>query len=104
MIPLPLGISEASSTPLPQVLDEFHQKYKFMEKNLMARRRKLKSQVPDIHTSLAMLKKLKAKNDEGEDTEAQFLLSDQVYAKAKGETLRGASITHALLNFRTATS
>ena len=82
-----MWIFEAYSAPyvmtlLPQVLDEFHQKYKFMEKNLMARRRKLKSQVPDIHTSLAMLKKLKAKNDEGEDTETQFLLSDQVYAKA----------------------
>ena len=65
-----------------QVLDESHQKYKFMEKNLMARRRKLKSQVPDINSSLAMLKKLKSKNEEGEEAETQFLLSDQVYAKA----------------------
>lgn len=65
-----------------KVLDESHQKYKFMEKNLMARRRKLKSQVPDINSSLAMLKKLKSKNGEGEACETQFLLSDQVYAKA----------------------
>jgi len=65
-----------------KVLDESHQKYKFMEKNLMARRRKLKSQVPDINSSLAMLKKLKSKNEEGEEAETQFLLSDQVYAKA----------------------
>ena len=64
------------------MLDESHQKYKFMEKNLMARRRKLKSQVPDINSSLAMLKKLKSKNGEGEACETQFLLSDQVYAKA----------------------
>ena len=29
-----------------------------------------------------MLKKLKSKNEEGEEAETQFLLSDQVYAKA----------------------
>jgi prefoldin subunit 5 len=63
-------------------LDEQHQKYKFMERNLVAKRRRLKNQIPDITSSLAMIKKLKSKSDEGEETEAQFLLSDQVYAKA----------------------
>ncbi len=65
-----------------KTLDEQLQKYKFMERNLVAKRRRLKSQIPDITSSLAMIKKLKGKAAEGEDTEAQFLLSDQVYAKA----------------------
>lgn len=49
-----------------------------MESNLVAKRRRLKTQIPDIVSSLAMIEKLKEKKE----TETQFLLSDQVYAKA----------------------
>jgi len=59
-------------------LDEKHQKYKFMETNLVQRRRRLKSQIPDITSSLAMIDRLKEKKE----TKAEFLLSEQVYAKA----------------------
>ena len=44
----------------------------------MSRRKRLKSQIPDITSSLAMIEKLKEKKE----TETQFLLSDQVYAQA----------------------
>ena len=58
--------------------DEIHQKYKFMENNLGTRRKRLKTQVPDIKSSLAMIKKLREKKSEEENMETQFLLSDQV--------------------------
>ena len=59
-------------------LDESHQKYKFMEGSLVARRKRLKTQVPDIKSSLAMIKKLREKKSGGDEMETQFLLSDQV--------------------------
>ena len=62
--------------------DETHQKYKFMENSLATRRKRLKAQVPDIKSSLAMIKKLREKKNSEETMETQFLLSDQVYAKA----------------------
>ncbi|TRY70813.1 hypothetical protein TCAL_10004 [Tigriopus californicus] len=73
---------EESAEENLKVLDEKHQKYKFMETNLLSRRRRLKNQIPDIVSSLAMIDQLKAKASKSEDTESQFLLSDQVYAKA----------------------
>ena len=66
-----------------QALDERHQKYKMMEGNLMARKRRLKSQLPDITSSLTLINKLRAKKDANEETNSQFLLSDSVYASAK---------------------
>ena len=69
--------------PFFQVLDERHQKYKFMETNLTSRKRRLKSQIPDISSSLILINKLRAKRDANEDTDTNFLLSDSVYATAK---------------------
>ena len=48
----------------------------------MARKRRLKGQLPDISSSLALIGKLRAKRDAEEDTNTQFLLSDSVYANA----------------------
>lgn len=59
-------------------LDEQHGKYKFMEYNLDARRRKLKQQIPDLIKSLEMVQVLK---DQTEEKETQFLLSEQVFVK-----------------------
>merc|ERR1712050_630655 len=53
-----------------------------MENSLATRRKRLKAQVPDIRSSLAMIKKLREKKNSEETMETQFLLSDQVYAKA----------------------
>ncbi|XP_063980676.1 prefoldin subunit 3 [Diachasmimorpha longicaudata] len=63
-------------------LDENHSKYKFMEYNLANKRRRLKSQIPELERSLEMIKKLQAEKDSSHAMETQFLLSDQVFAKA----------------------
>ncbi|XP_011315022.1 prefoldin subunit 3, partial [Fopius arisanus] len=63
-------------------LDENHGKYKFMEYNLANKRRRLKSQIPELERSLEMIKKLQAEKDGSQNMETQFLLSDQVFAKA----------------------
>ncbi|XP_077261115.1 prefoldin subunit mgr [Temnothorax americanus] len=60
-------------------LDESHGKYKFMEFNLVNKRRRLKTQIPDLQRSLEMIEKLQAENS---SLATQFLLSEQVYAKA----------------------
>merc|ERR1712038_1007117 len=49
----------------------------------MSRKRRLKSQLPDITSSLTLINKLRAKKDANEETQSQFLLSDSVYASAK---------------------
>ncbi|PIK41574.1 putative prefoldin subunit 3 [Apostichopus japonicus] len=63
-------------------LDEQHQKYKFMELNLMQKKRRLKTQVPDIKSTLDIVKHNVSKQENGKPLDTQFLLSDQVYAKA----------------------
>lgn len=59
-------------------LDEQHSKYKLMEYNISARRRKLKIQIPDLAKSLEMIDILREQTD---DKETQFLLSEQVFLK-----------------------
>ena len=50
-----------------------------MESSLVTRRKRLKTQVPDIKSSLAMVKKLREKKASDESMDTQFLLSDQVW-------------------------
>ncbi|XP_042909331.1 prefoldin subunit 3 [Parasteatoda tepidariorum] len=64
-------------------LDEQHSKYKFMEMNLMRKKRILKKQIPDIKTSLDMLKLLKTKKEESANVDTQFMVCDDLYIKAK---------------------
>jgi len=66
-----------------KALDEMHQKYKFMENSLITRRKRLKNQVPDIKSSLVMIKKLRERKEENATLDTQFLLSEQVFAKAQ---------------------
>eukprot|EP00795_Rhopilema_esculentum_P017842 gene17842-9547_t len=63
-------------------LDEQYQKYKFMEVNLVQKRHRLKSQIPDIKTTLDAIEYLKARTDAPEPVNTQFLLSDQLYVNA----------------------
>lgn len=44
---------------------------------------RLKSQIPDIKSSLQIVKEMKARKDTADAIETKFLLSDQVYMKAK---------------------
>lgn len=61
-------------------LDGQHAKYKFMEYNLFSKKKRLQTQIPELKRSLTMIEKLE---EEKEEFETQFLLSEQVYAKAK---------------------
>lgn len=63
-------------------LDERHSKYKFMEYNLANKRRRLRTQIPDLERSLEMIEKLQVEKNNSQDLETQFLLSEQVFAKA----------------------
>jgi prefoldin subunit 5 len=63
-------------------LDENHSKYKFMELNLVNKRRRLKKQIPDLEQTLLMIEKLQLEKNNTNAMETQFILSDQVYAKA----------------------
>lgn len=63
-----------------KVMDEQHSKYKFMEYNIIARKKRLNQQIPDLKKSLDMLKILK-KQESALNTE--ILLSEQVFVKAK---------------------
>lgn len=60
-------------------LDEQHSKYKFMEYNILSRKRRLRQQIPDLTKSLDMIKILKQQN---ETMDTQTLLSEQVFVKA----------------------
>nr|ACO11665.1 Prefoldin subunit 3 [Caligus rogercresseyi] len=73
---------ETSAEAKLEVLDESLRKYKFMESNLVARRKRLKGQIPDISSSLALIKQLRAKNAAQESMETRYLFSEMVYAKA----------------------
>ncbi|XP_052860548.1 prefoldin subunit 3 [Anopheles cruzii] len=58
--------------------DEQHSKYRFMEYNMISRKRRLRQQIPDLTKSLDMIQILRAQK---EDQETQFLLSEQVFVK-----------------------
>ena len=63
-------------------LDEQHSKYRFMELNLVGKKRRLKRQIPDIRSSLDMLKLIRARKEAGQEMQTNFLLSDEVYMTA----------------------
>ncbi|XP_012940254.1 prefoldin subunit 3 [Aplysia californica] len=62
--------------------EELHQKFKFMEYNLNMKKSRLKNQVPDVKSSLDIVKHLRVRKDNTEPFSTRFLLSDNVYAKA----------------------
>ncbi|XP_077976857.1 prefoldin subunit 3-like [Glandiceps talaboti] len=66
-----------------QRLDEKHQKYKFMELNLLQRKKRLLTQLPDTRNALDIVKHLQTKQNTGEDMKTHFLLAEQVYCKAE---------------------
>ncbi|XP_065201993.1 prefoldin subunit 3 [Planococcus citri] len=65
-------------------LDEQHNKYKFMELNLLAKKKRLKNQMPDLEKSLDMIHLLKKRKAEASEEKimTEFLLSEQLYSKA----------------------
>uniref|UniRef100_A0A8C6FM05 Prefoldin subunit 3 n=1 Tax=Moschus moschiferus TaxID=68415 RepID=A0A8C6FM05_MOSMO len=63
-------------------LDEQYQKYKFMELNLAQKKRRLKSQIPEIKQTLEILKYMQKKKESTSSLETRFLLADNLYCKA----------------------
>uniref|UniRef100_A0A1Q3F6P6 Prefoldin subunit 3 n=1 Tax=Culex tarsalis TaxID=7177 RepID=A0A1Q3F6P6_CULTA len=72
--------SEENVEKVLKSLDEQHSKYKFMEFNIISRKRRLRQQIPDLAKSLEMIKILRTQT---EDRETQFLLSEQVFVKTR---------------------
>ena len=66
-----------------QKLDEQYQKYKFMEANLVQKKARLTTQIPDIKSTLSSIKFLKSKKDGADLIKSQFMLSDQLFVHAK---------------------
>ncbi|XP_020745204.1 prefoldin subunit 3 isoform X1 [Odocoileus virginianus] len=63
-------------------LDEQYQKYKFMELNLVQKKRRLKGQIPEIKQTLEILKYMQKKKESTSSLETRFLLADNLYCKA----------------------
>ena len=67
-------------------MNELYQKYKFMEQNLVRNRHSLRTKLPDIKKTLEMVVMLKARHEsdrEDKSMNTNFLLSDNIWAKAK---------------------
>lgn len=65
-------------------MNELYQKYKFMESSLLRQRQGLRVKLPDIKKTLEMVVLLKTKHaSEAKEVETNFLVSDNIWAKAK---------------------
>lgn len=62
-----------------QSLDERLQKYRFLEINLIQKRARIRSQMPDFEQSLEAIKLLMEKKE----LKTNFLMSSQLYSKAR---------------------
>ncbi|KAF9994057.1 hypothetical protein BGZ80_002298 [Entomortierella chlamydospora] len=75
--------------PVEIVLRKFQEavaKYKFMEINMLQRKRNLDSKVPEIRKTLEMVQFLQSQGDDADDTkeiETLYELNDTLYATAK---------------------
>ncbi|KAI8093718.1 Prefoldin subunit-domain-containing protein [Halteromyces radiatus] len=79
-------VSEAE--PVEIVLKKFQEaisKYKFMEVNLLQRRKILEEKIPEIEKTLAMVALLTEKQEATEPVYTDFELNDTLYAQAKIE-------------------
>ncbi|RWS07332.1 prefoldin subunit 3-like protein [Dinothrombium tinctorium] len=73
---------ENNASVIIRKFDENHSKYRFMELNLMQKKKRLKKQIPDIKSSLDVLNLIKHRKESNSTIDTQFLLSDQVYMSA----------------------
>ena len=63
-------------------MNELYQKYKFMENQLSRGKESLRVKTPDIKKTLEMVRMLKEKHIAKETMQTNFLISDNVWAKA----------------------
>jgi len=73
---------DPSAEALLSKLDERYQKYKLMELNLMEKKKRLQVQIPDIKSTLDVLKHLLKYKDSKSDVDVSFLMSGALHAKA----------------------
>ncbi|KAI8365929.1 Prefoldin subunit-domain-containing protein [Radiomyces spectabilis] len=74
--------------PVEIVLKKFQEaisKYKFMEINLLQRRKVLEEKIPEIEKTIAMVEYLTEKQASDEPVYSDFELNDTLYAQAKLE-------------------
>lgn len=64
-------------------LDEYHNKYRFMESQLAAKKKRIKKQLPDLEGSLFVLRELRNSRDKSAEMSTKFLLSHHVYMPAR---------------------
>jgi D-Tyr-tRNAtyr deacylase len=64
-------------------LDELFQKYRLMEMQLLQKKEKLKSQIPDIKMSLDMVKQITKNNENKKTVQTDFILAHNLYARAE---------------------
>jgi prefoldin subunit 5 len=67
---------------LISTMNELYQKYKFMEQQLIRGRESLRVKTPDIRKTLEAVRMLKDKHEKSEQVTTNFLISDNVWAKA----------------------
>ena len=77
-------VEKYGEDPLFAQMNELYQKYKFMEQQLLRSRQNLRVKLPDIKKTLEMVVMLKKKHEaEDKSVETNFLVSDNIWAKAK---------------------
>lgn len=75
-------VEKYGGDPLIAAMNELYQKYKFMEQQLIRGRESLRVKTPDIKKTLEMVRMLKDKHEKTEGLTTNFLISDNVWAKA----------------------
>ncbi|KAI9300509.1 Prefoldin subunit-domain-containing protein [Cunninghamella echinulata] len=78
----------SDAEPAELVLKKFQEaisKYKFMEMNLLQRRKILEEKIPEIEKTIAMVSFLTEKKEEQESVLTDFELNDTLFAQAKIE-------------------
>ncbi|CAF3343769.1 unnamed protein product [Rotaria socialis] len=63
-------------------LDDLGSKYRFMEMNLLQKKKRLRGKLPDIQICLDMIAQLRKYRDNDTDMKTNFLLSHNLYGKA----------------------
>ena len=77
-------VDKYGDDPLFQQMNELYQKYKFMENQLVRQKASLKQKLPEIKRSLEMVAMLQQKAaGENKEVDTNFLVSDNIWAKAK---------------------
>jgi len=74
--------NDSSPDKVLRRMEEQLSKYRYMEINLATKKRKLKNRIPDLLKSLEILCHLEQQKKEGNKTETDYMLSDQLYMKA----------------------